>query len=162
MLELVFVIVVIGILAIAILPRVNRDTLYEASEQLLSHIKYTQHLAMTDNVYGTGTWYAQRWKIVFDNANDTYSITSGGTNAVDPITGNDIDGSDDYDLDDKYKATINSGATLAFDHLGRPHSGISDAVTDLMTSDLNITISANGESANIIVLQQTGYSYIQW
>ena len=51
MLELVFVIVIIGILAAAIIPRMDRDSIYEASEQLLSHIRYTQHLAMTDNIY---------------------------------------------------------------------------------------------------------------
>lgn len=69
MLELVFVIVVIGILAAAIIPRMDRDTIYEMSEQVLSHIRYTQHLAMTDNVYDDtqSNWYQARWHLDFVN-----------------------------------------------------------------------------------------------
>ena len=50
-LELVFTIIVIGILASAVIPRMDRDNLFEMSEQVLSHIQYTQHLALTHNVY---------------------------------------------------------------------------------------------------------------
>ncbi|MEA3373238.1 MAG: type II secretion system protein [Campylobacterota bacterium] len=176
MLELVFVIVVIGILAAAIIPRMDRDTVYEASEQLLSHIKYTQHLAMTDNVYDDtdANWFQNRWLITFDAGNETYSISKGtGTSyALDPLTKQEIDGTDDYDLDNKYSATIDldypTGTaaadpfTLVFDHLGRPHSGVGGSVSNILANDLNITITASGETANIIVIQETGYSYIEW
>ncbi len=69
MLELVFVIVVIGILALAIIPRIDRDNIYEMGDQVLSHIKYTQHLAMIDNVYDhqLSSWYKARWHVEFVN-----------------------------------------------------------------------------------------------
>jgi len=73
MIELVFVIVVIGIITSIILPRINRDNLYEAAQQVVSHIKYTQHLAMIDDVYDNSdsTWYKNRWQIKFSNTNGT-------------------------------------------------------------------------------------------
>ena len=69
MLELVFVIVVTGIIAMTIIPRMDRDNIYEMGEQVLSHIKYTQHLALTDNVYDhtRNDWYKARWHIDFVN-----------------------------------------------------------------------------------------------
>ena len=67
MLELIFVIVVVAILAAVIVPRMDRDTIYEAAEQVLGHIKYTQHLAMVDNIYddNTNNWHYARWQIDF-------------------------------------------------------------------------------------------------
>lgn len=62
MIELVFVIVVIGILAAVIIPNTRTNPLQEAAIQLLSHIKYTQHLAMTDDTYDENdpNWYKKR------------------------------------------------------------------------------------------------------
>jgi len=70
MLELVFIIVVIGILAAAIIPNTRTNPLQEAAIQVLSHIRYTQHLAIMDDVYDTSDseWFKQRWQIVFHNS----------------------------------------------------------------------------------------------
>lgn len=67
--ELVFVIVVVGIISATILPRMQRDNIYEMGEQVLSHIRYTQHMAMTDDVYDhmRADWYKARWHIDFVN-----------------------------------------------------------------------------------------------
>lgn len=67
MLELVFVIVVIGIITAVMLPRIDRDNVYEAAQQVISHIKYTQHLAMIDNKFDDTNvnWYKERWQIGF-------------------------------------------------------------------------------------------------
>ncbi len=69
MLELTVVIVVAAILGAAILPRMERDTRYEMAEQVLGHIRYTQHLAMVDNVYNAErqNWYQGYWQINFVN-----------------------------------------------------------------------------------------------
>ncbi len=163
MLELVFVIVVIGILAAAIIPRMERETLYEASEQLLSHVKYTQHLAMTDNMFdnGNANWFDNRWKIDFTG--NTYAITSNTTNALDPLSRAAIDGSGDYDLNTKYTVQITTADyVLAFDHLGRPYGdGIGGTPTaNLLAADKNITISSNGETATITITAETGFSYL--
>jgi len=65
--ELVIVIVVIGILATAIIPRLKTNLLYEAAVQLESHLKYTQHLAMIDDMYDStdAYWYKKRWQLAF-------------------------------------------------------------------------------------------------
>jgi len=80
MIELVFVIVVIGILAAAIIPSTKTNPLQEAAIQLISHIRYTQHLAIADDMYDSGDtdWYKKRWQIVFINSsksNSKYAYT---------------------------------------------------------------------------------------
>jgi len=49
MIELILVIVVLGILAALAMPRVDRDSRQEAADNILSAIRYTQHLALMDN-----------------------------------------------------------------------------------------------------------------
>lgn len=67
MIELIMVIVVVGILATAIIPRIDRNTLLEGTNQIVSHIRYTQHLAMMDNKYNPNdsNWFKKRWMIEF-------------------------------------------------------------------------------------------------
>ena len=68
MLEFVIIIVVVGILAAIMIPRLNNsDTaLYNAARQIVSHIRYTQHLALIDDKIDTVTnWYIARWQIYF-------------------------------------------------------------------------------------------------
>jgi len=93
MLELVFVIVVIGILSMAIIPRVQTNPVREAAIALVSDIRYAQHLSLVDDkfeVTNTTSWYKNRWQIVF--VGNTYSILSndGATYAKDPIKQTDI------------------------------------------------------------------------
>jgi len=70
MLELVVVIVVIGIIAAAALPRINDDHIAEAADQVMSHIRYTQHLAMQDSKFDPtdANWFKKRWSITFTRA----------------------------------------------------------------------------------------------
>ncbi|DAB29671.1 MAG TPA: type II/IV secretion system protein [Sulfurimonas sp. UBA12504] len=76
MLELVFVIVVIGILAAAIIPNTKTNPVQEAAIQLISHIRYTQHLAMMDDKYNAAdsNWYKGRWQIVFSTSDYTNNV----------------------------------------------------------------------------------------
>jgi type II secretory pathway pseudopilin PulG len=77
MLELVFVIIVIGILAVLAIPNFGRQPAQEAAMQIASHIRYTQHLAMIDDKYDSNdsTWWQMRWQIHFeDGANATEKI----------------------------------------------------------------------------------------
>jgi prepilin-type N-terminal cleavage/methylation domain-containing protein len=73
MLELVFVIVVIGILAALALPRINRDIRQEAADTILSNIRYTQHLALLDNKhkFDDAKWQQRYWKIMFGTCTGT-------------------------------------------------------------------------------------------
>lgn len=50
LLELTIVIVVLGILAAMALPRMERDLRQEAGDNILSAIRYAQHMALMDNV----------------------------------------------------------------------------------------------------------------
>jgi len=76
MIELIFVIVVIGILAAVIIPSTRTNPLQEAAIQMLSHIRYTQHLALIDDKYGdqgSANWKYARWQIVFTANGSSYS-----------------------------------------------------------------------------------------
>ncbi len=74
MIELVMVIIVAGILAAMAFPRMNEDNIYQAANQVASHIRYTQHLAMQDNKFNLNDneWFRGRWQIQF-----VRNITSG-------------------------------------------------------------------------------------
>ncbi len=67
MLEMVFVIVVAGILATTIVPRFTRDNLQEAADQTISYLRYTKHLALIDDKFDTTDlkWFKTRWQMVF-------------------------------------------------------------------------------------------------
>ena len=105
MLELVIVIVVLGILAAVAIPRMERDLRQEAGDNILSAIRYTQHLALMDDKTDPvdGTWQMTLWQIRFSRYTDGgktrwfYTIASneaknGGNisrtdSAVDPANG---------------------------------------------------------------------------
>ena len=98
MIELVFVIVVLGILAALALPRMDRDLRQEAADNILSSIRYTQHLALNDDKTDpfVGDWQKSLWTIRFASDGDHYTIGSdtnrlGNINkteaAIDPING---------------------------------------------------------------------------
>jgi prepilin-type N-terminal cleavage/methylation domain-containing protein len=69
MLELVFVIVVLGILAALAMPRLDRDLMQEASDSILSDIRYTQHIALRDNKheFDDPNWQKAFWRIGFES-----------------------------------------------------------------------------------------------
>lgn len=67
MLELVVVIVVAGIIAMMAIPRIQRNSLVECADQVVNHIRYTQHLAIDHNEYDRSdpTWFQNYWRILF-------------------------------------------------------------------------------------------------
>ncbi len=103
MLELVFVIVVLGILASLAMPRLERDYRQEAGDNLLSAIRYTQHLALMDNkadinVNPAVDWQKALWQIRFGTTGgDWYYVVGSNTDyganidkaeaAIDPVHG---------------------------------------------------------------------------
>ncbi len=103
MLELVMVIVVLGILAALAMPRMERDLRQEAADNVLSAIRYTQHLALMDNKTDSTTtnWQSAYWHLRFEKYNGAkpkwfYAVSSsndGDNNidndevAVDPANG---------------------------------------------------------------------------
>ncbi len=69
MLELVFVIVVLGIIAALAIPRLDRDRQQEAADSVLSNIRYAQRLALLDNKqkFDDAQWQKEFWRIEFES-----------------------------------------------------------------------------------------------
>lgn len=69
MLELVFVIVALGIIAVFAMPKLDRDRQQEAADVVLSNIRYTQHLALLDNKqkFDDNQWQREFWRIEFES-----------------------------------------------------------------------------------------------
>jgi prepilin-type N-terminal cleavage/methylation domain-containing protein len=80
LIELVIVVVVLGILAALVLPRLDRDLRQEAADNILSHIRYTQHLALIDDKHlrNNPQWQRRFWTMGFATNNGLlyYSIGS--------------------------------------------------------------------------------------
>ena len=102
MIELVFVIIVIGILAALALPRMDRDLKQQAADNILSDIRYTQHLAQMDfkHKFDKAQWQRALWRIGFEECADGtgyYEYVGSDTNygggiddieaAIDPTNG---------------------------------------------------------------------------
>lgn len=72
LLELTFVIVALGILAALALPRLDRDIRQEAGDNILSAIRYTQHMALMDDVTNPrySDWQRAFWRFAIDGCSD--------------------------------------------------------------------------------------------
>ena len=98
LLELVFIIVIIGILVTIMIPDSRSTKLREAAAQLVSHIRYTQHLAMVDDkfrnedspdTHNPGNfvkWYKHRWSIRFNR--DVHSLNQWAYTIFSDTAGN--------------------------------------------------------------------------
>lgn len=197
MLELVMVIVVLGILAVLAMPRLDRDLRQEAKDNILSAIRYTQHLALIDDKTDPTdpNWQRGLWQIRFATSNVTnraffYTISSDAApyngavsqneTAIDPANGKhmynvnaDTDiGSDEspnifigktYSIDNiEFDGGCDNEQHIAFDHLGRPHTGIGDATnnySEYMTSDCTIEFefADNSTPLTVTIRTETGH-----
>lgn len=160
MLELVFVIVVIGILASVVVPQLDRDLRQNAIDTIISNIRYTKQLALSDDKHDNNDqkWQKSYWKwryTVCEKGDIFYVVTSNmdkNTNAdrdesaIDPSNHKYLYQSNYICREDakenildspKVMITKNFSITsivtkggcsgvqhVAFDNLGRPHSGI--------------------------------------
>jgi len=189
MLELVFVIVVAGIMAAVMIPRLDRNNVEEAALQVTRHLRYAQHLAMSDDVYNhtVANWYSAMWKLSF-RSNNCYIVTSNtdlnsnadrNESAIDPLNGNflyantsctkNAQDNEDLLLADKFGidsitmtggcGPIGTSGLIAFDNLGRPHNNLASA-TGFMTAPCTITLASGTKEAYIVVEPETGYVHI--
>ena len=77
LLELVFTIIIISIISSLIISTKKTDDLHLAALQLVSDLRYTQHLAMNDDIYNKidSNWYKKRWQLVLGkNKNSDYKV----------------------------------------------------------------------------------------
>jgi hypothetical protein len=75
------------------IPNMKSNPLREAAIQVVSHIRYTQHLAMVDDKFDSAdaSWYKKRWRFSFNNGagtNNKWSYTiwsdTSGSGSPDP------------------------------------------------------------------------------
>jgi len=148
LIELVFVIVIIGILSTIIVSyaKPNDNPAYvdglnnyhqatgryaEAAAQLMSHLRYTQHLAMSDNQQklNDNTWFIKRWQLKFAKRTETnnlltYSVFTDITKSGSPeVTSTIIEVAKDPVDNSKYLSGGYDTAALS---------------TDLLNSKLNL------------------------
>lgn len=188
MLEAIMVIVVMGIIAAVAIPRLENDTTQEASDQILSDIRYAQHLALTDDVTNpaNANWQRAFWSIRFQNQGGRWLYTIGsdknlGGNidkneaAIDPLSGLPLYGNntaDDASVSPHikiFKKSITNiafegcGQTIGFDRLGRPHSGFNDLSSPDYSSRLagvcTITFTHPNGNFTIQINPETGYAF---
>ena len=167
LLELVFVIVVIGILAAVIIPRTTSNAVAEKAIELLSQIKNTQHLAMIDDKYSNvSTWMRNKWQITING--NQYSVVSDNNTTFAKNSMNN--GNDIQNIELKGVSLTLSGSCagetdISFDNQGRPYVGeINDDTNpheQLMTSTCIITLSDGSVSSIIHIIPETGYASIQ-
>ncbi len=171
MIEMIFAIIVIGILASVAIPRLDRDFRQEAKDNYMSAIRYTQHLALIDDKtdpFQPG-WQANYWTIKFLADGSSYSIVSAGNFAIDPSSGKLFDGqasgSKSALTGKKYgvKSVKASGACIApnimFDRYGRPFDGtpasgvgIATDYSNYMSADCKLTIQFKSSGIDPLVL----------
>lgn len=188
MIELIIVIVVAGILAVTMMPKLEGDPLRDGANQVVRHIQYAQHLAMVDDVYNASNsnWERAYWYISFRNdAEKCYIVASdndlnGGIAqteaAFDPLskqylysdvgcTENALN-NNDLLLNTKYGiSTVTLSAScqggnnyIAFDNFGRPLKTRNTA--DPVTAPCTIMLSDGDRSAVITIEPETGYTRI--
>ncbi len=151
MLELVFVIVVIGILSIFIAPKMQNDRLNELAHQIITDLRYTQHLAMQDNKFDAtkDDWHKTRWQLSFNvdttsnlyytvwsnkNKNNAFSknevaidqatrkwMTGRSTSPFENIYIESMDLRNEYDIKSYSICGLASNKRIYFDYLGRAY-----------------------------------------
>ncbi|MFC2428121.1 MAG: prepilin-type N-terminal cleavage/methylation domain-containing protein [Campylobacter sp.] len=150
MLELVVVIVVVGILALAALPRLDQDQISSAVDDIMAAVRRTQLLAMQDNTFDPTdpNWNTKRWRIRVSS--NSYVISQSQT-------GREIEGV----LDRRYGITfadincpaINPGDPtphhIGFDEYGR----ILEANNIIRGYGNSATRSAFYQSPCVIIVQ---------
>ena len=157
LIELVMVIVLLGILAVFVAPRLPDVTSTNAAaftDKLQADIRYTQNLAMTGNLRGRVTFTP-----------GSYSITSGS--AANPCTF--VPSTDPATGGSPFLVTLSTGMTLAltpsavycleYDSLGRPFdfSGLGNVCSTSSLAALTITVNANAVAAGSVVISaETG------
>jgi prepilin-type N-terminal cleavage/methylation domain-containing protein len=90
LLEAVFVLVVVAILGALAVPKLEPDRRQEAADNILSAIRYTQHLALVDDkqAFNDAKWQRKFWRIQIERCSDGAYFYSIGS---DSDEGGDID-----------------------------------------------------------------------
>jgi len=124
MIELVFVIVILGILASLAMGRMDRDLRQEASSTILSHIRLAQQLALNDNKHRRDNdpeWQKAYWRFEYGKCQNTTNLDGTADyyyrvgSSVGMQNGFNKNESARNPIDGKYLYTINTCSNLQSD-----------------------------------------------
>jgi len=149
-LELVFVILVVGIISAIALSRTDSGTLQLStqSEQLAGDIRYVQALAMTQG---------QRYIISFPSATSYRFLDSAGNPVVHPAYGSNAAVTPGGGVTLALQALSPAGNALGFDGRGVPYSVTTPATFNgPLTAQASITLTKDAASRSTKVDYQTG------
>jgi len=136
MIELVFVIIIMGILASIAMDSTDRDLKQEAAETILSHIRLAQQLALSDNKHRSDNdvrWQRAYWQFSMKICGDdiAYRVGSdislgGGVNGLskDESAINPVDGKYIFSDDCQNLATDETPSVLLSKKFGILASGV--------------------------------------
>ena len=135
MIELLFVIIVIGILASMAIPRMDRDLRQEAGDNILSAIRYTQSLALVDDKTDPfdSNWQKEFWQIHFS--------TTTTTNYTFYVIGSDISHAGGIG---KTESAIDPSNGQYFYHLNTEPNLLNDESPNLLIGKLYNVTNVNG------------------
>lgn len=175
LIELIFVIVIAGILAIVMIPKSSDTKLLESANQLITHIRYAKQLAINSDQFDPNDkdWYKKMWRIeIKDNK---YTISRGASvteksqkYAPDPAApGKYIE-----DMELKSGVKID-GKKIFFDELGRVYTeeptnnSYQNPLTDENTT---ITLCKGSTSTNcgskerieLVIQKESGYIFANY
>ena len=138
LLELIFVLILMGVLTGAAFYLYRSDVTKADAQYTLLKLKEARYKALSyQSPNGSGVeggCVTLTKNALSDNGSPTYEIKSG-------------------------TITTNT-STVCFDSLGRPHNGNSTALSTLLASDINITFSKGTQSSTITLYKQSGYAII--
>jgi len=136
MIELVFVIIIMGILASIAMDSTDRDLKQEAAETILSHIRLAQQLALSDNKHRSDNdvrWQRAYWQFSMEICGDdiAYRVGSdislgGGVNGLSKYESaiNPVDGKYIFSDDCQNLATDETPSVLLSKKFGILASGV--------------------------------------
>jgi len=157
LIELIFVIIILGIMAAVGIGSVHNTLREDAINNILSSVRYTQHLALTDNKMNPrkAKWQKALWTLKYGKCSGKYRYTIGSDMNLDgkidktesaisvvndKLIYNDTancksnDATNDISIGRNfYISSITfkncGGDNISFDYLGRPHSNVNNILT---------------------------------
>lgn len=153
MIELIFVMLIVGILGIYVSPKFGSSCgdLAKERDKIISAIRYTRHLSQTYNAfdYKDEFWRNKSFCFEIDDTLKEFNISKSGVLIKDPLTKND------------YSKTFDSSFNfnnlrLCFDNMGRPFRNNLD-YANLTQNNLTLSLTCDSKNTDITIHKETGY-----
>lgn len=157
LIELLVVVVILAIASAVAIPMFSSGSdlkVRAVSDMIMADLEYAKSMAIS-----RGTFYS----VIFDTANETYSVVDGVDNVISHPTkvGDDfivnLKADSRVDQVDIFSVDFGSTATVKFDYLGTPYNGSGTT----LSAEGVITLKASTFTRTVNVEPVTGYISIQ-